>query len=69
MSIKEAMMRLLPREEKFFDLFDQVAEKVVLAAEALEQALRTMGTWPRSASGSARWNMKPTAWSTRSWTG
>lgn len=36
-------MRLLPREEKFFDLFDQVAEKVVLAAEALELALLDYG--------------------------
>ena len=36
-------MRLLPREEKFFDLFDQVAEKVVLGAEALEQALSDYG--------------------------
>lgn len=36
-------MRLLPREEKFFDLFDQVAEKVVLAAEGLEQALMDYG--------------------------
>lgn len=36
-------MRLLPREQKFFDLFDQVAEKVVLGAEALEEALADYG--------------------------
>lgn len=36
-------MRLLPREQKFFDLFDQVAEKVVLGAEALEEALVDYG--------------------------
>lgn len=36
-------MRLLPREQKFFDLFDQVAEKVVLSAEALEEALADYG--------------------------
>ncbi|MEO7719049.1 MAG: DUF47 family protein [Capsulimonas sp.] len=33
-------MRLLPREEKFFDLFDRLAEKVVLAAEVLEDTLQ-----------------------------
>ncbi len=36
-------MRLLPREQKFFDLFDHVAEKVVLSAEALEEALADYG--------------------------
>lgn len=32
--------RLLPREDKFFDLFDAHSEKLVKAAEALEQLLR-----------------------------
>lgn len=36
-------MRLLPREQKFFNLFDQAAEKVVLGAEALEEALADYG--------------------------
>ncbi|MBV9850947.1 MAG: DUF47 domain-containing protein [Armatimonadetes bacterium] len=33
-------MRLLPREEKFFDLFDRLAEKVTIGAEMLEDVLR-----------------------------
>ena len=33
-------MRLLPREERFFDLFDKIAEKVVMAAEVLEDTLQ-----------------------------
>jgi predicted phosphate transport protein (TIGR00153 family) len=36
-------LRLLPREEKFFDLFDSIAEKAVLAAEALEDGLSDYG--------------------------
>ena len=36
-------MRLLPREERFFELFDRLAEKVTLGAEALEDALRDYG--------------------------
>ncbi len=36
-------MRLLPREERFFDLFDKIAEKVVVAAEVLEDTLQDYG--------------------------
>ena len=36
-------MRLLPREERFFDLFDKIAEKVVVGAEALEDVLQDYG--------------------------
>lgn len=36
-------MRLLPREERFFDLFDQIADKVVLGTELLDDALRDYG--------------------------
>ena len=36
-------MRLLPREERFFDLFDKIAEKVVMAAEVLEDTLQDYG--------------------------
>ncbi len=43
------LMRLLPREEKFFDLFDQIAEKVVLAAEVLEETLADYGHLAESA--------------------
>jgi hypothetical protein len=37
------MMRLLPREERFFDLFDQIADKVVLGTEVLDDALQDYG--------------------------
>ncbi|MGI4791239.1 MAG: DUF47 domain-containing protein [Janthinobacterium lividum] len=36
-------MRLLPREEKFFDLFDRLAERVVLGTEVLEEVLQDYG--------------------------
>lgn len=36
-------MRLLPREERFFDLFDQIADKVVLGTEVLDDALQDYG--------------------------
>ena len=36
-------MRLLPREERFFDLFDRIAEKVVLGAEVLQDTLEDYG--------------------------
>ncbi|MCW3059242.1 MAG: putative phosphate transport regulator [Capsulimonas sp.] len=43
-------MRLLPREEKFFDLFDRLAEKVVLAAEVLEDTLQDYSRLEEAAS-------------------
>lgn len=36
-------MRLLPREEHFFDLFDKIAEKAVVRAEILEDTLQDYG--------------------------
>jgi uncharacterized protein Yka (UPF0111/DUF47 family) len=33
-------MRLLPKEERFFDLFDQIADKIVLGTELLDDVLQ-----------------------------
>ncbi len=33
------MFRLIPREEKFFDLFEQAAENILAGAQALEQLI------------------------------
>ena len=40
------MFRLIPREEKFFDLFEQAAENILAGAQALEQLIEAGGGDP-----------------------
>ena len=53
-------MRLLPRDEKFFDLFTSVAELSVGAAKLQLDLLRADDTIEeRSSTRSSGWNTKP----------
>ncbi|HEV8662406.1 MAG TPA: DUF47 domain-containing protein [Candidatus Methylomirabilis sp.] len=40
------MFRLIPREEKFFDLFEQAAGNILAGAQALEQLIEAGGSDP-----------------------